>query len=151
MNTILVKSEHSNETYPVWIVLMRFHGRPLCRLVPSSLQVHVGHILLPEHDNLDLVAGLFDHAHRVVHVARRLAVDGDDLVIFADAAPRCLASRDNPRHEDASVFLLVLVEAAVDKGEAKAAGASVDHDGHGTKLDDHLKKEEYCQRYILVD
>ena len=38
-------------------------------------------------------------------------------------------SRDDSSDEDAGILLLVLVEAAVDEGEAEASGASLDGDG----------------------
>ena len=51
----------------------------------------VGHVLLPQHDQLDLVARLLDDTHGVVHVARRLGVDRQDLVVLADAVAGGLA------------------------------------------------------------
>ncbi len=60
-------------------------------LVSLSADGDVRDVLLPEDDQLDLVAGLLDDGHGVVHVARRLPVDGHDLVVLADAEARSLA------------------------------------------------------------
>ena len=46
-------------------------------------------------------------------------------------------SGHDPGDEDAGVLLLVLVEAAVDEGEAKTSRASLDGDGPRPELDNH--------------
>ena len=86
---------------------------------------HVGHVLLPHHHQLDRLARLLDDVDGVIHVPRRLVVDGDDLVILLDAVFLGLAAGHDSRHEDAGLLLLELVEAAVDEREAEAAGAAV--------------------------
>ena len=57
----------------------------------AVLELNVGHVLLAEDDELDLVAGGLDHGHGVVDVARRLRVDRHDLVVLPHAVAGGLA------------------------------------------------------------
>lgn len=104
-------------------------------MMSSSVDIHV---LLPKHDQLDLVAGLFDHPDGVVHVPRSATVDGHDLVVLPNAESGRLTSRNDSGHEDAGVLFLVFVEPAVDEGQAEAAGTAVNGDGPGHRLNHHF-------------
>ena len=83
------------------------------------------HFLLSDQHEPDGLARLLDDVHGVVHVAGALVVDRDDLVVLLDPEPSGLAAGDNARNKDASLLLLVLVQPAVDEGEAEAPVATL--------------------------
>ena len=88
----------SSITHPVGVLPAGLDGCPVPALVlllvtmaTILLDGDVRHVLLPQHHQLDLVASLLDDPHGVVHVAGRLGVDRQDLVVLADAVTRGLA------------------------------------------------------------
>ena len=100
----------------------------------------LNHFLKLFHTNLD-------DSHGIVHVARVPVVNRDNLVVLLDPEPGGLAARHHPRHKDARVLLLVLVEAPVDKAEAEAPVAPLDLDDswpHGWRHTLLAYNNNYC-------
>ena len=86
---------------------------------------NVGNIFLADNDELDRLAGLLDDLNSIVNIPRCFVVDGDDLVVLLDSVFLCLTLGHNPSYKYSRLLLLVLVQAAVDEGQAEAPGAPV--------------------------